>query len=265
MEDVELQVKTLEKLGLTPLQAKIYLTAVTLQKASVGRIAEKSEVARTDVYRIVPALEKLGLLKKIISTPTMYEATALKDGCALLLQRKKEEYTEAKLKAKELVEEFQKKTPKQASQIGTEGFSIINSKELLLERFSAADASTTKSLDIISDWSTVRFLLFTLESYDKLRARGVKVRIITEKPTAVDKKHKELSKQSGDLFEIRYLDKTVPMGAAVYDGKVANLRVRTQQDNDLTPSLWSDNPAFVRVIMAYYETLWKQAQKPAAH
>lgn len=111
MENVDSHVKTLEKLGLTSLQARIYLTAVTLQSASVRRIAEKSEVARTDVYRIVPTLEKLGLLKKIISTPTMYEATALKDGCSLLLQRKKEEYTEAKLKAKELIEEFQKKPP----------------------------------------------------------------------------------------------------------------------------------------------------------
>lgn len=90
----------------------------------------------------------------------MYEAPTLKDGCELL-QRKKEEYAEDRLKAKKLIEEFQKKTPKQASHIGTEGFSIINSKELLLERFAAADAATTKSLDIISDWRTARFLLFT--------------------------------------------------------------------------------------------------------
>lgn len=129
-----------------------------------------------------------------------------------------------------------------------------------MERFSAADAATTKNLDIISDWPTARFLLFNLESYAKLRARGVKVRLITEKPSASDKKHKELIKHCSELFEIRYLDRAVPMKAAVYDGKVANLRVRTQQDNDMTPSLWSDNPAFVQVIMTYYERLWEQAQ-----
>lgn len=42
MEDVKPHVKTLEKLGSTSLQARIYLTAVTLQRATVGKIAEKS-------------------------------------------------------------------------------------------------------------------------------------------------------------------------------------------------------------------------------
>lgn len=44
LDEFAKQVETLEKLGLTSLQARIYLTTVTLQKASVGKIATTAEV-----------------------------------------------------------------------------------------------------------------------------------------------------------------------------------------------------------------------------
>ena len=91
--DDDLSVQTLGQLGLTALQAKIYLAIVFSQKAAVGKIASMSKVARPDVYRVLPSLEENGLVKKIISSPAVYEATPLKQGCDLLLQRKKEEYT----------------------------------------------------------------------------------------------------------------------------------------------------------------------------
>lgn len=253
MQDVMSHVETLEKLGLTSLQAKLYLTVATLHKASVGEIAATADTARPDVYRILPVLEKQGLLKKIITTPMMYEATPLKEGCALLLQRKKEEYIEAKEKSQSLIEEFNKQTIKVTG--GTENFSVISSKELLVERFAAADAATKTRLDIISDWVTLSFLLFSLESFKKLGERGVRIRIITEKLAATDKKI------DNPFCEIRYLDGPVPIRAAIYDGKVANMRVRTQQDREMTPALWSDNPDFVQMMVVYYENIWEKAQK----
>jgi sugar-specific transcriptional regulator TrmB len=62
-------------LGLTSLQAKTYLALVTLGKANVQTIAKASNVARQDVYQVMPTLQKLGLGEKIIAKPIIYEAT----------------------------------------------------------------------------------------------------------------------------------------------------------------------------------------------
>lgn len=256
MDGIAKHVETLERLGLTSLQARIYLTTVTLQKAAVGRIATTAEVARPDVYRILMVLEKRGLIKKVTTKPLVYEATPLKEGCMVLLQGKRQEYLDAKEKSQLLIQEFSERIPRSK---GGENFSLINSKELLLERFAAADESTKKSLDIISDWPTLSVLLFNLESFSRVKSRGVKIRLLTEKVD--DEKQQDLCNQRSVLFEVRFFKGPVPIRTAIYDGKVMNMRVRTQQDQCMTPALWSDNSEFVQMIMAYYESIWKKAGK----
>jgi sugar-specific transcriptional regulator TrmB len=257
VDDIVKHVETLERLGLTSLQARIYLTTVTLQKASVSRIATTAEVARPDVYHILMVLEKRGLIRKATTKPLMYEATPVKEGCMLLLQSKREEYLEAQEKSQLLIQEFSERTYRVK---GAENFSLINSEELLLERFAVADEATKKSLDIISDWATLAVLLFNMESFRDLMSRGVRVRLITEK-VAGDKKQEEVYNQKSALFEMRFFKGPAPIRTAIYDGKVMNMRVRTQQDRGMTPALWSDNSEFVQMIMAYYENIWDKTGK----
>ena len=58
------QIQTLMAFGLTSLQAKTYLALAKLGKADVKTIAKVSKVARQDIYRIMPTLQKWGLEKK---------------------------------------------------------------------------------------------------------------------------------------------------------------------------------------------------------
>jgi sugar-specific transcriptional regulator TrmB len=262
MQNVALHIKTLEKLGLTSLQARIYLTTVTLQKSGVGKIATITDIARPDVYRVLPALEKLGLIRKVITTPSMYEATPLREGCDILLKRKKCEYLEAEQKSQSMIEEFNEQKHNSVSESGAENFSLINSKDLLFERFAKADENTKKSIDIISDWVTLKPLLFgDLDTYANAMKRSIRIRLITEKDRRQDKKLQELEKQKNPLFEVRYLNEAVPIRAAIYDGRMANMRVRTRSDFELTPSLWSDNSEFMKIMVAFFEDLWVKAKK----
>jgi sugar-specific transcriptional regulator TrmB len=60
-------IQTLTDLGLSLLQAKTYLNLAKLGKANVQTIAKASNVARQDIYRVMPKLQKLGLAEKFIS------------------------------------------------------------------------------------------------------------------------------------------------------------------------------------------------------
>src|SRR4030043_107343 len=93
MPNEDLFVQTLVKLGLTTPQARVYLATLALQNANVTKISALSKVARPDVYRVLPALEEKGVVKKIIASPTTYEAIPVKQVCDMLLQRKKDEYS----------------------------------------------------------------------------------------------------------------------------------------------------------------------------
>jgi len=81
-------VQILTDLGLTLLQAKTYLALSQLGKATVKTISKTANVARQDVYRVMLALEKLGLAEKIVAKPTMYKATPIKEGIYFCFKRK---------------------------------------------------------------------------------------------------------------------------------------------------------------------------------
>ena len=62
-------------LGLTPNQAKVYQAILKLGNVPVGLIAKSSSVRREDVYKVLPALEKMGLIEKLLGKPVMIRAT----------------------------------------------------------------------------------------------------------------------------------------------------------------------------------------------
>jgi len=106
-------IQALTFLGLTNLQARVYLSLVNGTTVTAKKIANNAEVARQDVYRIVAELESLSLIEKVISIPTKYRAVSMEDAVDILLGRKQKESLELMLKAAQLNNRF--KTGKTAS------------------------------------------------------------------------------------------------------------------------------------------------------
>ena len=76
-------------LGLTLNQAKVYLAVIKLEKTTVGQVASFSKVRREDVYRILPSLEKMGLVERLLGKPTEIRATRISDAFKPLGCRRK--------------------------------------------------------------------------------------------------------------------------------------------------------------------------------
>jgi sugar-specific transcriptional regulator TrmB len=93
-EDVE----ALTSLGLTILQAKVYLALVKSGSSTIREISKTSDVARQDLYRITSELQKLGLVERVIANPTEFRAIELTGGISILLQRVHEKEAEIRKK-----------------------------------------------------------------------------------------------------------------------------------------------------------------------
>jgi sugar-specific transcriptional regulator TrmB len=262
IQDDDTLTRTLLKLGLTFLQAKIYLSLLKFQEAGVKKISVTSNVARPDVYRVLPALEKIGLVEKIIAKPTQYKATPIKEGCNILLQTKTDEYTIMHKNAMDLIKNYEKKDEITLHDATSEQFSLITSKALLLKKFEIEDSSAESSIDVIGDWNLVRNMIFRhLQIYEKALKKGVKIRTVTEKLEFNESADNFLLKfKDNPLLEIRHLDAPIPIKTAIYDSKKANMCVRTTDDGEMVPSLWSDNPLFVKLVKDQFENIWNKAK-----
>ena len=81
-------------LGLSLNQARVYLAILKLEKTTVGQVARFSKVRREDVYRILPTLEKMGLIEKLLGKPNKIRATPVSDALSFLVAEEKKKFDE---------------------------------------------------------------------------------------------------------------------------------------------------------------------------
>jgi sugar-specific transcriptional regulator TrmB len=254
-------IQTLMDLGLTLLQAKTYLALATIGKADVKNISKTSNVVRQDIYRVMPTLEKLGLAEKIITTPTMYNPTPLKEGLSILLQNKTREHTELQKKTIGLLSNVHNGEDKKVLEDEDQQFSVISSKKLLHKRVAERENIVQTSIDAVGEWEFIKSVLFhRFQDLKRALKRGVKIRILTEKHEDGKSIQKVIrSLKMNPLFGIRHLPAPIPVKTVIHDGTEVNMCIAISPDNDV-PSLWSNNPHFVKVMTAYFEDIWNKAR-----
>ncbi len=259
-------IRTLIQLGLTLLQAKAYLTLCIIGSATMGAISKNSSIARQDVYRVMPTLQKLGIVEKVVKTPATYQALPIKEGLSLLLQQKQEDFDTLQKKAHLLIKNRQM-TKENATSNGDENdqFMIIQDQTLLFQKFERANVTAQMSIDCSCRWPRMKWLISLCNCKDDLftlaMARGVKIRLLTEtrgQDSSVDKNIAGMSKNA--LFEVRFVPGPIPLQMVLYDGKEAYTSMSTSEETDL-PHLWSNNPHYVWLMKNQFDGMWNQASK----
>ncbi len=245
-------------LGLTELQAKLYLALSKTGSATIKNASKAANIARQDLYRLMPALQKLGLVEKILTTPMMYKATPLKDGCSILLEKKTKEHANLQNNTFSLINSLDNIEYNPSSLSDEDQFIVTASINLIIKRFDEKDNLVQKSIDSLIDRKSIRNQLYNhFDNYSVALKRGIRIRIITEKhkDKAIKKKLEVLEKNH--LFEIRYLPSEVPVRTLIRDGIEANLCISSSDSS--VQNLGSKNPQFVKVMNTYFEELWKKA------
>ncbi len=253
----EQDIQTLMDFGLSYVQSLTYMTLVKLKKADVKTIARVSNIARQDIYRIMPMLQKLGLVEKIIGLPTMYRATPIKSATAVLLEQKKLEYEGLIAKTNSMMESFPQTPDDISPSYEDTQFVIISELSLLLNLHEKLTLQCQTTLDIMmplrkytenadAQWSRVNQVF--------RQKNNVKIRIITEKP-----KDQEVYIMfwepllKNPLFQIKYVEEAICHFMHIFDDKQFTLSVGVQA---ILPSLWSNNPNIVQLAINYFNATW---------
>jgi sugar-specific transcriptional regulator TrmB len=256
-------IETLKGLGLTVLQARVYLALAKSGKATIKVIATTAKVDRADVYRIVAKLQKLGLAEKVIAAPTTHRATPIRDGFSILLQQKTQEYTDLQKKTEELLSNFQNNNLETPIQVEDSQFIIIYEKKLLYKTLDERNRVVQKKLDVSGPWVGTRSALFDfeLEVFKSALERGVRIRWITETHEE-DKATLKILRtlQKNPLFKIRYFAPPIPLQTAIYDEKEVIVCIASLPSNEVN-SILSNNPVLVKLVANYYEEIWNSALK----
>ncbi len=253
-------VETLTGLGLTILQSKVYLELAKGGKATVKDIAKKSNIARQDLYRIAPQLLNLGLIEKLIDTPTKFRAIPIKEAIEILIERRRKQTAQIEQESKQLLSYF---TSKESDGLKDEEsqFIIINDLQARLSKTRKQVAITKKIINIVTKWSF--FLTYTPEAIDELNEalkRGVHVHIITQAPRNTDVFPKKLQKLLNyPHFEVRYISSLPSSMVAVFDKEEVNILLSSDKTPADTAMLVSNNINLIELSQNYFDVMWASA------
>ena len=260
------EIQTLIDLGLTSVQARVYLTLTRYGPSKITSISKQSKIARPDVYRTLSKLHELSLVEQMVETPIRFRAIPIEKGVEALLHRKTQEYEILKKDSELLLNAFSSKENTKEIQTEDSLFVLIPKKEAVIKRQIEAVQETKKSIDVVLSWN--RFYhgteLFD-QHYKKAIDRKVYVRFIVENPPSEKLKDEALSTHNNDFCKMRFIKENPKAIFGIYDQKKLMLLVDPVCDvPGSSPSLWTNNQSLIGLIHDYFDNLWEKAEeKPA--
>ena len=256
--------QALMDMGLTLIQAKVYLALVESGPLKTSVISKISKVAQPDVYKTLSKLKKLGLVEEIIKTPREYRAIPINEGVSFLLETKRNQFEKVRAEARMLLKEIKIKKPNEEKQTEESKFVLIPEGKAVIERINTAITNAKMSMDILLSWKRFsRGLASTFaESIEIAWAKNVKMRFIIENPPK-SKTAEQLvqfcrEKPSCQIRFVRYYPKIV---LGIYDEKEVFIIVNPKTDLPGSPALWSNNHSLIALAEDHFEILWRTAME----
>lgn len=255
---LEKEDQILIRLGLSKVQAKIYCTLLRMKSGSSATIAQASTITRQQIYREMPIMVDLGLVEKIVGSPTKYQATPIETSLKILQAKKAAELSDLDQATKLFLENYASIKGNRTLE-ETSHFVYASEKEIAFNKYDKECANAQISIEAIgpaldNERGIVRNKGFFLEKFKQ----GVQLRIVTEKL----RKDREILNvirqlQRSPLFEIRELPEKPPVQLAMYDRKRVNIVVPDAYHN--YADLWTDNASLRTLAINYFEYMWEKA------
>jgi sugar-specific transcriptional regulator TrmB len=248
-------------LGLTLNQAKVYLAIIKLEKTTVGQVAKFSKVRREDVYRILPALEKMGLIERLLGKPTEIRATLISDSLTSLVAEEKSRTDERLIGMRSMVQKLSLKDWKQPPPGEESIYILIAEKKAILAKTSELISNSKKEVALIADKGRVMPVLFQFSDEYKLAIKnGAEIRILFEGETP-DALLKEKVKKLIGSPSVQVKFHHEPLNHFIMsDDKEALITTSKQSGLGESPSLWANNSNLIGVLRTSFESDWKKAE-----
>ena len=266
MSSKDKEILLLNEIGLTKTQAKIYLILLRNGMAGARTLANMSESPRSLVYRTLDELQKIGLVEREINIPHEFRAIPPDTGLEILMSNKFQEYKKIEEKTKIFLRKIEAYSKKP---VCPERFKLkmCEGRKRILQIIKRSLETTKQNLEVISTLERwLHVIYFCSENYGKMVARGVKCRVIVEKPEggiicpdSTCKLCRIESWMTKPNFELRFTSPPLKTNAAIFDQNEAIISYFPSKPVAEAPVLWTNHPSFVAMTHDHFEKTWETA------
>ncbi len=264
MNNQDIGVNIFTQLGLTIRQAEVYLAIVKLGQPTAKSIAQTLQIARAEVYRATPELQRLGLIKKIITKPFSFQATPLSEGLSILVELNAEKHKEIRNEAKQFLRNFKNHYLEKPNQ--ENAYYLTLGLKPVGRQYLRDLSKVQKTKDCILEWRTVLALINRDFGYIKeALERGVKMRYITNIPKGTKAPQIIQNLMKTGSFEVKSASTTQKASIDIFDKKLVHFVTLPNCNPKEIKVLRSDCFAMATLIQDYFELKWQSATTPSWH
>jgi len=263
LKSLETIENTLQKLGLSKNEIKVYVYLARTGMRKASEISEAISLHRTETYRILRDLEKIGLVSSVFEKPLKFIATPFEKAIDLLIKTKKLRLQLLERKKEGLVDLWVSLPKPEVEFVNREVFQILEGEEQINLKANEILAKTKGEIWVfLSDSDISRFyhsgFLDKLERFAKkdlsvqlLTNNSAKSRFFVEKLKLNGAKC--LSTCPSDLPSFIIVDQ---------EQLLFSIKRNNEQNDDVEEkrkklaALWTNYEAFIKALSALFTGLW---------
>ncbi|MFB3889652.1 MAG: TrmB family transcriptional regulator [Candidatus Bathyarchaeia archaeon] len=244
------------ELGLTSLQARTLLAMEDQDYKTAKNIAKTAGVARQQIYRVLPELQKLGLVEERLGVPNQYRSMPIREVLAILVERKNSQIAKIQEEASKLLGDAIQERKIQEEDLEIK---LITGLENIEKHFRVMYEGS----DRIAYMGSPR--RWTFQAYNRLHMGSFKLKKNVDHRMIYGPSPEHPIRSSiHNTTRIKTVPFEIPMYVGIFDDKRVLFSMYLGNEN-FVPSdfcvMSSNYPCLVRMMKVYFETLWSQAQE----
>jgi sugar-specific transcriptional regulator TrmB len=251
-------------LGLNHSQAKLYIAlAMHSNPAKVKIISSFTDIARTEIYRILTELHDIGLVEKTVLSPLTFKAIPLKEAVRNLTEERRIKLDLLSKETEKLLTRLPKELETTQVQTGRE-FVLIPQGKPLVHRIENAIRASNRRILVITPWRVLTQWMFnSRELWQKALEKGVEVQWITGEETPKIDHDMKIANDipTNPNFKLRVTPDSMHTRMGIYDN--VEVFIGTSEGKNLAGStaIWTNNSILVNALSEFFHSKWTQTKE----
>lgn len=261
-KSLEIIDNTLRKLGLSRNQIRVYLYLARSGVRKASEVSEAISLHRTETYRILRDLAKIGLVSSVFEKPLKFVATPFDKSIDILISSKKLNLEHLERRKNELVDVwFSLPKPEVVAEV-KEVFQVLEGEEQIDLKAEEILEKTKKELCFfVADSDLARYYHSGfIDKLEKASKRNIGVRLLTnnspkscffaEKLKLNDVKYASLNRE--DLPSFLISDQEQLLFSIKTNGNSSGV----EEEDIRVSALWTNYEAFIKALSVLFTELW---------
>jgi sugar-specific transcriptional regulator TrmB len=179
-------VKRLTRFGLSVNQAKVYLSIAQSASASVNTISKTTHIYRQDIYKILPKLEKMGLITKTIERPLTIAAIPVEEALNFIISIEQQKASERIKSLKADLKALSNAIEENRIAVGTTTLEqteavFLSTDRVIKNKLYVSYQNARTKCDLIMDFELlVRWLPFLRKCFQAIAINKVETRLLID-------------------------------------------------------------------------------------